>query len=105
VATNRRNCGPTVGPASIRCSFLINRFPTLQTEPLTLAAKGQHSWKASTLNQIWPLSRLHEPHFVFMRRTLHRGTVTRMTGSYFEVRAGIASRSCARYQPVKQYKG
>jgi hypothetical protein len=39
---------------------------------------------SSRLNQRWPVSRLQEPHFVFIRRMVQAGTMRPIIGSHVE---------------------
>ena len=82
---------------------LVKRSPWLRSRWWVISWTTMYSrqsgcfFASSTLNQMCPVSRLHEPHFVFMRRMLQRGTETSRTGSHLVIRSGTAARSCWRY--------
>ena len=58
---------------------------------------------SSTLSQMWPDSRLQNPHFAFMRRMLHFGMVMFIVRSQSSIRSGLARRSWSRYQPCAAF--
>lgn len=57
---------------------------------------------SSTLMQMWPVSRLQEPHLVFIRRRVHRRAFTPILGSHLARTPGTASREPLPIPPIKK---